>query len=173
MLQTLILAVPLAVLWLILSREVTLPVFITGYIFGIGVMGVLRVNSNAEGDAPPMRITRIPAQLIAIVEYIIVLTVEIFVSGIDVARRVLTPHCDIQPTLLRLSTQDKTNNPVVTALSAHGITITPGTLVVDFEEADGETWMLVHTLDIRMTDEASQIAGQTVRVARIKRMLGL
>lgn len=171
--QTVLLAIPLAFLWLILSRQVTLPALITGYIFGLAVVVLLRVNSSFENEDQPIRLTQIPSQIVAIMRYTASLAVEIFVSGVDVAVRVLTKEVNVTPAIYRIPTQDPTNNTVISALSAHGITITPGTLVIDFEEEDGQTIMIVHSLDSQLWDEQSQIDGQTDRLKQIQRMLGV
>lgn len=172
MLQVLISALPLAFLWLILSRQVTLPVFIAGYAFGLMTIVILRVNSSFESTDQPILLRTIPSQIIAILRYAVLLVIEIFVSGIDVALRVLAREVNVKPAIYRISTQDATNNEVISALSAHGITITPGTLVIDYEVENGQTMMIVHTLDNELWDEQSQIDGQTERLGHIQRMLG-
>jgi multicomponent Na+:H+ antiporter subunit E len=173
MAQTLMQAIPLAVLWLILTRQITVPTFITGYVFGIGVVLLLRVNRGDDPSVLPLNPARIPGQLWSIAEHALLLAVEVFVSGVDVARRVLAPRVDINPGLYYIPTQDKTSDAMVSALSAHAITITPGTLVVDYEEINGETIMVVHSLDSAMGDEQSLNEGQAQRVKRINRILGL
>jgi multicomponent Na+:H+ antiporter subunit E len=172
MAQILILAFPLAIVWVIFTRQALPQGFLVGYIAGAMIVWIVRANTNFEREEQPVRPTRILSQLWAILIYSINLTIEIFVSGIDVALRVLAPKVDVKPGLYRISTQDPSNNSIVSALSAHGITITPGTLVVDYEMIDGQTYMIVHTLDERMSDEANQIEGQTQRVKIIKRMMG-
>ncbi len=173
MAQMLMQAIPLAVLWLILTRQFTVPTFITGYVFGLGVVLLLRVNRGNDPSVLPLTPTRIPGQLWAIAEHAAALAVEVFVSGVDVARRVMAPRIHISPGMYHIPTRDKTSNPMVSALSAHAITITPGTLVVDYEEINGETIMVVHALDSAMGDEQALNEGQAQRVERINRILGL
>jgi len=100
--------------------------------------------------------------------------VDILVSGVDVAKRVLYPGKDlpINPDIVPVFTQDETRDPIISAMSAHSITITPGQLVVDFDEDDERgVVMYVHALDI---DECSDTLApeQTRRMKLFKRILG-
>ena len=71
-----------------------------------------------------------------------------------------------------VNTQDETENELISAVSAHGITITPGELVVDFEETDEEgVMMIVHSLNLD-TSGQSLDEDQSMRLARIKGILG-
>jgi multicomponent Na+:H+ antiporter subunit E len=172
MAQTLILSVPMALAWVMFTRETRPQGFIIGYVFGFAIVWLIRANSNFERGEKPVKISKIPSQIWATVQYAVLLAYEIFISGIDVAKRVLAPTVDVTPCIYKISTQDPSNSTVISALSAHGITITPGTLVIDYESENGETWMYVHSLDSQQWDEQSQIDGQTKRVKQIKRMLG-
>lgn len=172
----LVLAIPLAFLWMALARMVTLPSFMVGYVFSTAVLVVV-LSSNRKYPPhvpePEIKLSRLPLQVLLVCRYVIVLAIDIFLSSIDVAKRVIQPKVDVQPTIYRIPTMDPDNRSIVTALSSHGITITPGTLVVDYEEDDGETIMIVHTLDEVQWNEHSTLEGQRRRCAQIKRMLGL
>lgn len=172
----LVLAVPLAFFWMALARMVTLPGFIVGYVFSTAVLIVV-LSSNRSyphgAKEPEVKLARLPLQVLLVVRYIVVLAVDIFLSSLDVAKRVIKPTVDVQPTIYRIPTMDPDNRSIVTALSSHGITITPGTLVVDYEEEDGQTIMIVHTLDKVQWDERSTLEGQRRRYQQIVRMLGL
>jgi multisubunit Na+/H+ antiporter MnhE subunit len=172
----LVLAVPLAFFWMALARIVTLPGFIVGYVFATAALFVV-LSSNRKyphaAEEPEVKLARLPLQALLVLRYIIVLAVDIFLSSLDVAKRIVKPTVDVQPTIYRIPTMDPDNRSVVTALSSHGITITPGTLVVDYEEEDGQTIMIVHTLDKVQWDERSALEGQRRRYQQIVRMLGL
>ncbi len=60
----------------------------------------------------------------------------------------------------------------MSAVSAHGITITPGELVVDFEEKSDEgVLMIVHSLN--KSESGKRLDhDQAVRLKRIKGILG-
>lgn len=166
------LGVPMAVLWLIFTRQFTIPALIVGYIFGVMVVVLLRVNSGFEDEEQPVRLRKIPSQIFWTIRYSLKLMLEIYLASFEVARLTLAPRINIQPAIYHIPTQDRTSNPVVSALSAHGITITPGTLVIDYEVVDGETIMIVHSLDSATWDEQSQIDGQTDRLYDLKRIIG-
>lgn len=171
--QTFLLSVPMAFLWMIFARQVSIEGFIVGYIFGFGVMTVVRLNTSFENKDEPISLIKIPGQLVALVIYIIRLSIDVFLSGIDVGKRVINPALPINPGIQRIYTQDERNNELVSALSAHSITITPGELVVDFEtDADGKTVLIVHALDTEASDIAKLDRDQVNRLKLIKRILG-
>jgi multicomponent Na+:H+ antiporter subunit E len=172
--QTLLLSVPMALLWMIFSHQLSLEGFLVGYVFGFAIMLIVRSNTSFEEDDPPVRIAKIPSQLIALVVYIVTLAKDIFFSGIDVAGRVLDPKLRIKPGIHRISTQDNTNNHLISALSAHSITITPGELVIDFEEDEnGQTILIVHALDKEASDTSKLERDQARRLQLIRRILGM
>jgi multicomponent Na+:H+ antiporter subunit E len=164
----------MALLWMIFARQFTWEGFVIGYIFGFAVLMIIRINTRGTENERPIRVAKIPSQLIALVIYIMRLSVDVFLSGIDVAKRVIDPKMPIDPDVQRVSTQDASNNGLVSALSAHSITITPGELVIDFDtDENGQTIMLVHTLDKNTSDMAKLTRDQTNRLTLIRRILGL
>jgi multicomponent Na+:H+ antiporter subunit E len=172
--QTLFLSFPMALLWMIFARQFSWEGAVVGYIFGFAVLLVIRLNTSFEADDQPIRLAKIPSQLIALVIYIVRLSIDVFFSGIDVAKRVIDPKLPIKPDVQRVSTQDKTKNVLISALSAHSITITPGELVIDFDEdEDGQTIMLVHTLDKESSDMNKLNRDQTKRLKLIRQILGM
>lgn len=171
--QIYLLSVAMAVLWMIFANQFTLPGFVVGYIFGFGVLLLMRFNTSFESHQTVIHPARIPSQLIALVRYTLRLTLDVILSGIDVARRVLKPQMPIDPIIQRVPTQDPTNDAVISALSAHGITITPGELVIDFEQDEsGQTIMLVHALDSNLSTMEKLNRDQSNRLKLIKRILG-
>lgn len=174
MLATLVLTVPMALLWMIFSRQFTIEGFIVGAIFGFAILLVVRSNTSFDDDAEEVKLTRIPSQIFALIIYTIKLSWDVILSGLDVAGKVLQPTMPINPGTHTISTQDDTNDALVSALSGHSITITPGELVIDYgEDADGHTTMLVHTLDKEQSTQAKLEQDQTNRLGLIQRILGL
>lgn len=172
--QTLLLAFPMSLLWMIFAGQMSLEGFLIGYVFGFAILLVIRLNTSFEAEEQPIRLTKIPSQLIALVKYGVILAKDIFFSGIDVAKRVLHPDLPIKPGIHRITTQDTTNNHLVSAMSAHAITITPGELVIDFEEDDnGQTVLLVHALDADSSDVAKLDRDQSNRLKLIRQILGM
>lgn len=74
--------------------------------------------------------------------YILLLVQDIILSGIGVARVVLTPSLPINPGIIAIPTSCRSD--VARALSAHALTVTPGEMVVAIAE-DGT--MYTHCLD--------------------------
>ncbi|MGB7341920.1 MAG: Na+/H+ antiporter subunit E [Phototrophicaceae bacterium] len=174
MLTTLVLTIPMALLWMIFARQFSFEGFIVGAIFGFAILIVVRSNTSFDEDGEPINLARIPLQIIALVIYILKLSVDVLLSGIDVAGKVLQPKMPIKPHTYTISTQDDTNNAVVSALSAHSITITPGELVIDYGQDDnGNTTMLVHTLDKDASTLGKLENDQRQRLGLIQRILGL
>jgi multicomponent Na+:H+ antiporter subunit E len=160
-----IIAFPLALLFVTLSDQWSIGGLTTGYIIGLGVVsltgvGTMRVN-----------ILRLPMQIFWAVIYIARLFIDIVLSSIDVTWRVLHPNLPINPDEIAVAVQDKQHRLLVSALSAHAITVTPGELVVDFETRADEVVMIVHTLDINSS--SSKINHEQLsRLRLIHRILG-
>lgn len=174
MLQTLVLSVPMALLWMIFARQFTVPGFIIGYIFGLGVLVLVRANTNFQEDDEPINLSSIPSQLLWLPVYIVKLTWDTFLSGFDVALRTIRPTMPINPGTARISTMDDEHSSLVSALSAHWITITPGELVIDFEqdEETGTHYLLVHVLDKEDSTQEKLVKEQQERLKLIRRILG-
>lgn len=71
---------------------------------------------------------------------------EILLANLAVARKVLIPGSDIQPQCINTKPSQKTNTGI--ALLANSITLTPGTISIDYDDNN----LLVHAL----TDETAQ-----------------
>jgi len=171
MLQTIVLSFPMALAWMILARQPSIEGFIVGYIFGFAVLLLVRINTSIQ-DEGPVFVRRIPTQILSLMIYGVRLAVDVFLSGIDVGWRVLQPNLPINPGVQRITTQDETKDTLISALSAHSITITPGELVIDYEEDEDNIYMLVHTLDKDQSTIEKLNADQTQRLKLIKRILG-
>lgn len=166
LLKRLILSLPLAGGWTIYTAQLTPGNFALGYLFSLVVL----VATGVRGDS--FRLRNVPKQLFNLVAYIFLVAYDVLVSGVQVARIILSPSLPIRPGLSFINTQDASENPMISAVSAHGITITPGELVVDFEETSEEGMlMIIHSLNI--AESAQNLdRDQTVRLRRIRRILG-
>ena len=159
------LSLPFSILWMILTGEENIAGFVLGFFVSAAILSLV------HGERTNLSAKRLPFQIIALVAYIARLAIDIFLSSIDVARRVLDPRLPIEPGIISVPTQDPTHDPIISALSAHAITITPGELVVDFEKENDETVMFVHTLDKNSSRDQLAIQ-QTRRLNLIRRILG-
>lgn len=70
---------------------------------------------------------------------------ELIVANVDVAYRVLAPSMPIEPVVLYIPL--RVERPVAVSTIANSITLTPGTLTMDYDE--DENALYVHTIDGR------------------------
>lgn len=174
MLNVLILSIPMAFFWVVLSQETSLQGLLIGYVFGAAILQSIRLNTRFDDEDISLDPAKIPGQLAWLLLYAVRLMADVFFSGVDVARRVIQPDMPINPGEYCISTQEEYDDhptPLISAMSAHSITITPGELVIDFDTC-GEGTMLVHTLDREASNEARLIADQNRRLELIERILG-
>ncbi|MDZ4768473.1 MAG: Na+/H+ antiporter subunit E [Chloroflexota bacterium] len=157
-----VLAAPMALVWMLLTSSLTFDSFIVGFLIGFAILYLMKTE-NTRID-----VRRLPDQTLAFVVYMLTLIRDIWKSTIDVTRRVLDPDLPMNPGMITVPTQDASESDVTAAFSAHGITITPGELVVDF---DGGHTMYVHCLDMDASAGSAHQA-QTKRLALLRRIQG-
>ncbi len=164
--KTFVIALPLALGWTIYTAQPTPGNILLGYAFSILVLRA----AGLSGDS--LRLRSAPRQLFKLIAYVAYMANEVLVSGLQVARIILSPSLPINPGVSALSTQDSSEDELISAISAHGITITPGELVVDFEEtSDMGVRMILHSLNL--DPEADSLEkDQAIRLQRIKGILG-
>lgn len=162
MLTNLVIAVPLAVTWVLVVQRVSVDSFAVGYVLGLAILLLLGSHSAS------VNVRKLPDQIIGLVIYLLTLFRDIWNSSMDVTKRVLNPELPMNPGILAVETGDPNESDAVAAFSAHGITITPGELVVDF--ADKKV-MFVHCLDIGASSQSAP-GGQEIRLKRLNRVLG-
>lgn len=160
MLKSLFFALPIGLIWVMLSDLWSLDAFLVGYILGVAVLNLIGIRQV------PLRWRSLPSQIAALVVYSARLAVDIVMSGLEVTRRVIDPKLPLNPGIIAVSTQD--DNEALAALSAHAITITPGEMVVEF---DGNTMLYIHCLDIEQSAPKLD-ADQTRRLSLLRKVLG-
>jgi multicomponent Na+:H+ antiporter subunit E len=109
-------------------------------------------------------IGRFPEAAVAIILYVIYLTIDVIRNGVNVARIVLDPKLPIRPGIIAIKSGMKTE--LGTALSAHAITITPGEQVIEIGD-DGT--MYTHCLDA-VTSGAGADEAQDKRRAMLQQI---
>jgi multicomponent Na+:H+ antiporter subunit E len=164
--QTLLLAFPMALAWMPLTANISVESFGVGYVLSFAILRVL-----FHGAPPAYRSGQhLPDQVLAAVLYLLMLFRDIFISAVDVAKRVIDPKMPLAPGIIAVETQidaesgETADN--IAAASAHGITITPGELVVDF---DGNQTIYVHCLDVGASAQVAE-ANQTRRLVFLRRI---
>lgn len=162
MLRRALLSLPFALAWGLISGQFNPG----GLLFGFGVSFVVLTGLGVQ--VRPVKIGQIPGQVAAFVIYVLLTLRDIFLSSIDVARRILSPSLRMEPGIIPVPTQDPLRREWIAALSAHNITVTPGQLVVDFDDSEV---MYVHCLDV--TDSARTVTGaQALRLKLLTEMIG-
>lgn len=164
--KRIVLALPLALGWTIYTAQPTPGNFLLGYAFSVVVLKATGLRGQS------FHLRNVPRQLYALVAYVVYLAFEILGAGVQVARIIVSPSLPIEPGVTRISTQDQSRDALISAISAHGITITPGELVVEFEESEEDgVVMIVHSLNVSRSGESLR-QEQAERLKRIKGILG-
>lgn len=127
-----VIGVTLAVLWLFV-RGVELGVdyiigeFLIGLLIGLPIAFVFR-RFYAERFALAGTIRVLPA----VAAYLALFVKELLVANLDVVYRVLSPSMPIDPDVVAIPLRVETDAAVTTI--ANSITLTPGTLTMDYDE---------------------------------------
>ncbi|MEM1448482.1 MAG: Na+/H+ antiporter subunit E [Planctomycetota bacterium] len=153
--RTLALALLLATLWLLMSGHYDALLLSLGAIavgFVVAVSARLRIIDRES--VPLHLVPRMPT-------YAVWLLKEIVVSNLAVARRILSPRLRIEPSVIRVPGDQP--DDVGRALYANSITLTPGTVTVDVDDAS----MVVHALTdaSRVALEAGDMGRRVTKVA--------
>ena len=133
-LQALALAASLFAFWLLLSGIYTPFLLAAGLGASIAVALLARRMEVLDREGHPIHLG------FAALSYWPWLAKEILKSGWQVARIILDPRLPISPTLVRFRPSQKST--VTLATHANSITLTPGTITVDADEAQ----FVVHAL---------------------------
>ncbi|MCA9938139.1 MAG: Na+/H+ antiporter subunit E [Anaerolineales bacterium] len=136
------LIIPLWLLYLAVTANLEPANLVVGGLLAGGVSLLLRPRARAVAWR------QLPAALLALARYVWVLAWDLVFSGVQVARIVLDPRLPIAPGIIAIPAQCETE--MGAALSAHAITLTPGELVVEMDNAGT---LYTHCLDISHADE--------------------
>lgn len=157
-----VLAVLLAIIWMLLTTQFNWQGFVVGFLISMVILTLFRPG---EGR---VNWRRLPIQILALLFYLTTLYWNIFLSGLDIARRVLSPDMRLKPGVVAVPVQDPEKSSLITALSGDAITLTPGELVTVI---DDNSTLYVHTLDVDRT-AAHAADEQAERLQLLNRILG-
>jgi multicomponent Na+:H+ antiporter subunit E len=149
------LAIPIALLWVAITGRVTLGGLAVGYLIGLAILLLL----SRLGIRPRRGLSF--RQLGAAVRYAGRLLADIVLSSLQVARIILSPRLRLQTGILAVPSGDRREDQLLAALSAHGINVSPGQLVIDIDDMGT---LYVHCLDL----EASRGAIEAQQRARLQ-----
>jgi multicomponent Na+:H+ antiporter subunit E len=114
-------------------------------VVGLGVSMLLSLASIRFFTCCDLSILN-PVRIFWMIWYFFVFIKALIVANFDVARRVITPSLPINPGIVKFKTKLTTNYSKM--VLANSITLTPGTLSVDFI---GDTFY-IHWIDVQTTD---------------------
>lgn len=77
--------------------------------------------------------------------------VELIKANWDVAKRALSPNLNINPGIVKIKTELKSNYGL--AMLANCITLTPGTIAMNIVEEKGIAYMYIHWIDVKTEEE--------------------
>ncbi|MEE9405752.1 MAG: Na+/H+ antiporter subunit E [Algisphaera sp.] len=141
MIQKFLLNLALAAVFVALQGSASFIDIVLGLLIGLGVVSML---SNASGNGG---YTRRVFGLVRFAFYFIYILIK---ANLEVAWEVITPGHHMQPRLLRYSVAGLTEVEITTL--ANAITLTPGTLSADINDA-GDT-LYIHCMYAREREDA-------------------
>ena len=162
MLNILTLAVPIGLLWVAVTGRISIGSIVVGYLIGVLTLVTLRLLQVR------LRASFTPRQAIAFVQYSTWVLWDCLLSSIQVARLILRPQIDLKTGIVALPTGDTSPEQRLTALSAHGINLAPGQLVVDF---DDQGTLYLHCLDLESAHMTMEVT-QARRARLLRTILG-
>ncbi|MDX5323295.1 MAG: Na+/H+ antiporter subunit E [Exiguobacterium sp.] len=130
----------IAIMWAVLWNSYTGVDFLLGYIVGIFILFVLRRFLHFDFY---MR------RVFAAFKLIALFIKELIMSNIDVVKVLLSPKFDIEPGIIEVPTQLKSDWELT--LLASLISLTPGTLSMDFSE--DKKSIFVHSIHVPDKEE--------------------
>lgn len=126
----------LALVYLALTSNLDLSNIVVALLLATGVVLLVRPAQR------PTELRRFGRSMVALALYSANLIRDLIVSGIQVARIVLSPSLPIRPGIIAIPAETETELGL--ALITHAVTLTPGELVV---EIDDDHVMYTHALD--------------------------
>ena len=142
----------LTLAYLALTANLQISNIITGLLVAAGIILLIRPERHR------VNLRRSFPAVVALGRYVLILIYDLLASGIQVARLVLDPTLPIKPGIIAIPSECESE--LGSALSAHAISLTPGELVVEMDEAGV---MYTHCLD---ATEAEEDIGQAQKMRR-------
>ena len=151
-----LIAIPVFLMYLAITANLEWRNLLLGLVIALGATALARPTRR------PIRWRRVPAALVAALQYLYLLAVDLVKGGYQTARLVLDPKLPIRPGVIAIPSGCESE--LATALSAHAITLAPGEMVV---EIDAHGVMYTHLLDVshapEYVAEAQQIRRELLR----------
>ncbi len=132
---------------------------LVGALLAVGITAVLPRSRQK------LQWRRLPGIAAAFIRYIFILLYDLMISGVQVARIVLSPKMPIRPGIIAVPSG--CTDEMAVALSAHAITLTPGEMVVEIDDAGV---MYTHMLDVTNAEQ-DILAAQKMRQELLQKIL--
>lgn len=158
----LVASIPIALVWVGITGQVSLGGFFVGYLIGMAILVLLKAIGLSSRQA--LRV----GQPLAIFVYLGTLLWDGLISSFQVVGMVLRPNLQLRTGIVALPTGDRSKDQQLAALSAHGINMAPGQLVIDFDDNGN---LYVHCLDLESA-RATLESDQARRLQLLHRILG-
>lgn len=139
-------AVPIFLAYLALSNNLAWNNVAVGAVVTVVVMLLIRPKLEPITPAQMFR------SFMKLLVYIVVVAWDVLINGIVVARIVISPNVSIRPGVIAVDSQ--TRSPLLQAVSAHAITISPGEMVMEMDKSGR---LYTHCLNIDRS--APQVAA--------------
>lgn len=159
--QNLKVIIPLLLVYLGLTGNWEPLNWVLGGLLAAGITALIRPQLR------PIRWQNLPRAIWGGITFFVSLLRDLLISSLQVTAIVLSPKIEINQGIYRLATG--CDNELVTVLSAHAITLTPGEMVVEIDQ-NGE--MYVHSLDMAEMSAEVGTAAQILRTAKLQEVVG-
>lgn len=140
MLQNFLLNILLTFVWVALSGQLNYTSFVFGYILGFFLLWLLNRNRIGGKDY----FYRVPK----IISFILYFFYDMIKANIEVTIDVLTPNYNMRPGVIKYEMDAKTDFEIT--MLANMISLTPGTLVIDF--STDKKYMYIHAMYLKDID---------------------
>lgn len=127
----------LFIFWVILNGRITVEVVL----FGLFLSGAVTMFSHKTTRATKELERKVIKNFGKIIQYILILLVEIIKANIDIIKLVLTKKPEITPTLKTIEVDLKSR--ISRVILANSITLTPGTITVSMNNNE----FLIHGIE--------------------------
>ncbi|MFZ5810310.1 MAG: Na+/H+ antiporter subunit E [Chloroflexota bacterium] len=135
-----------SLLYLLITADWDIPNISMSILVGVVLVVLIKPVRNQ------LSIRQLPAWLMSVLKYVVLLIWDIWMNGIVVAKIVLSREIRIRPGILAIPTECE--NELARALSIHALTVTPGECVI-FGDKE---YFYVHTLDLTHPDQVAYSA---------------
>lgn len=137
--------------WIILAGGVTLEILFLGVVVSL-IATYLFGDMLFRFSSKKFRLKKFLKKLLMIIAFIPIFFYEALISAIEVAGHVFEKDPSFSPGIVKVKTE-LTNVSALTIL-ANLITLTPGTLTLDFDKS--ERVFYIHWIDVKTREEAEK-----------------